>query len=84
MLLTGPEGSDLFCNRVARTVAIGAEDDSGSEDGQGSESGGTSGQGDGSDSGGDESKESAATTYLPHFGGLGISAVLCGLTAYWL
>jgi hypothetical protein len=28
MLLTGPEGSDLFCNRVARTVGIGAEGDS--------------------------------------------------------
>jgi hypothetical protein len=84
MLLTGPEGSDLFCNRVARTVEIGAEDDSDSENGQSSESGGTSAQGDGSDSGDDESKESAATTDLPHFGGLGTSAVLCGLAAYWL
>jgi hypothetical protein len=28
MLLTEPEGSDLFCNRVARAVEIGAKDDS--------------------------------------------------------
>jgi hypothetical protein len=28
MLLTGPEGGGLFCNRVARTVEIGAKDDS--------------------------------------------------------
>jgi hypothetical protein len=70
MVLTGPYGSDAFCNRVSQTVEIGAEGDSDSEDGSGS--------------GDDGDDESGATMFLPQVGGLVLCAVACGWAAYWL
>jgi hypothetical protein len=68
MVVTGPYGSEAFCNRVSETVEIGAEDNS---DG-------------GSGSGQNDDDESGATMFLPHVSGLVVRAVACGLAAYWL
>jgi hypothetical protein len=68
MVLSGPYGSEAFCNRVSQTVEIGAEDSS--EDESGSEGGG-----------GDQS---GATAFLPQIGGLVVGAVVGSLAAYWL
>jgi hypothetical protein len=76
-VLTGPEGSEAFCNRVAPSVEIGAQDNWVSDDGQGSEQGGEG-------SGGHSNDESAATTSVPHVTGLTVSAVACGFAACWL
>lgn len=88
-MLSEPEGSDAFCNRVARTVEIGAEEES--DSGSGGDSGSGDGQGDGSESGsggGDsesdiEDDESAAALFTPHVGGLAFAAA-CVLAAYVL
>jgi hypothetical protein len=68
MVVTGPYGSEAFCNRVSETVEIGAEDNS---DG-------------GSDSGENGDDESGAAMFSPHVRGLMVSAVACGFAAYWL
>lgn len=91
MVLTGPYGSKAICNRVARTVEIGAEDESnsGDEQGNGDEQGGGSGgeseAADSSSGGGEEDAESGAlSTYALHSVEMAVSVVICGLATYWL
>lgn len=79
MVLAGPYGSEAICNRVTRTVEIGAENDPESGNGQGSDE---SEQSDSPGSTDDDSNGSGATMYLPHISGLAISVVVCGLAAY--
>lgn len=64
MVLTGPEGSEAFCYRVARTVELGAEDDSdgGHEQGNGSDEGG----GQDFDNDDEQDDESSASSPTPH------------------
>lgn len=84
MILTGPEGSEAVCNRVAMTVDVGDEDDPDSEVGQGN---GTNGEGnpENSSSGGEGgSDESGAVLLVPCGLGLAASAVACVLAASWL
>jgi hypothetical protein len=70
MVFSGRDGSELVCNRVAKTVEIGAEaaeeeSEGGSEDGQGDD-------------------ESGASGYSSHNGGLAISVAVSCIGAYWL
>lgn len=84
MILTGPEGNEAACNRVARAIEIGAEDGSDSGSGQG---GGTDSQNeaeDASSGGSTGSGESSAMAYVPPTARLLVSAMSCGLIAYWL
>lgn len=91
MVLSGPEGSKAICNRVARTVEIGAEgesmngDDQGNGDEQGSESDGEGDSANSSTGGGDENAESgASSTYMLHSVGIAVSVVVCSLATHWL
>ena len=85
MVLTGPYGSKAICNRVARTVEIGAEDeansgdDQGNGDEQGGESGGESEAADSPSDSGGESDESGALKYVPQVAVLAVSAAACSL-----
>lgn len=86
MVLTGQEGSAAFCNHVARTVELGAEDesvdgdDSDDGDGQGNEFDGGDEQGVESDDNQDD--ESGANSPSPHLGVLAAGAVACGLVEF--
>lgn len=84
MILTGPEGSEAVCNRVATTVEMGSEDESDSGNGQESGINGESTPENSSSGGEGGSDASGAILVVPHGLGLAASAVAGVLAAVWL